>query len=251
MDISETTKNLIEWIRNWFKSNGNNSPAVIGISGGKDSTVCAKLLVEALGKDRVIGVLMPNGKQIDIDDSKRVCEILDIKPRIININKTYDSILEGFSEMGFQAGTNPNFSTNTPARIRMTVLYGISAIVNGRVCNTTNLSEKIVGYGTIFGDVAGDFSPLGCLTKEEVVMIGDELKLPKDLVHKVPSDGMSGKSDEDNLGITYKEISDFIRNGVENSKVLERYITTEFKRKLINIPSFVPKDAQMAYSRFL
>ena len=188
----------------------------VGISGGKDSTVCASLCVNALGPARVIGVLMPNGDQIDINDSYEVCTLLGIKPILINLASTYASMVSEFTKAGFSGSyRNECFKTNTPARLRMATLYGVAAMIGDcRVCNTCNRSEDYVGYSTKFGDSAGDFSPLSSLTVREVLHLGADLGLPSRLIDKVPSDGMSGKSDEEKLGFTYDELDEFLLNGV-------------------------------------
>lgn len=238
-NVKENTELLVQWIEDWFSRNGGDCNAVIGISGGKDSTICAALLSEALGSSRVIGVLMPNGVQSDIEDSRRVIQTLGIRSYTINIEKAFGGIVSEFKNEKIEV--NSQFRTNTPARLRMAVLYGVASAFSGRVCNTTNLSEAYVGYGTLFGDTAGDFSPLGKLTKSEVVQIGDYLaRLPEDLVHKAPSDGMSGKTDEDNLGVSYDDIDKAIREGVRNERVEELHRKSQFKRELIRIPTFEP-----------
>lgn len=247
VNIKETKNNMIKWIREWFSKNGNDETiAVLGISGGKDSTICAALLVEALGKERVLGVLMPNSVQSDIDDSKALVEHLGIKSVIINIGTTYNSltgeIQEKLTSNDLPYELSAQYKTNTPSRLRMVTLYGVGAILgNTRICNTGNLSEAMIGYTTLYGDFAGDFALINKLTKSEVVQIGDELDLPKYLVHKAPGDGMSGKTDEDNIGFTYDELDAYIRNGVEgpNNEVIKRRIKSmEFKRKVLNLPSF-------------
>ena len=215
---------VIKWIKDYFNENGKGSKAIIGISGGTDSSVCAKLLVEALGKENVIGVLMPCGLQHDIDVSLALVKLLDIKYHVINIEEPVGNLRE---IIGKELDTDPNkvdaYKTNTPARIRMTTLYGISALYSGRVCNTCNLSEDWVGYSTKFGDSAGDFSPISDFTKTEVRELGRELGLPQLFVEKIPEDGMSGKSDEEKLGFTYETLDKYIRTGIcEDSKVKER-----------------------------
>lgn len=204
---------IIEWIKNYFAKNGPNAKAVIGISGGKDSTIAAALCVKALGKDRVIGVLMPQHVQSDIQDSLRVCEALGIKSYIINIGATCDKLNQGFMD-GSDLQINPQILTNMPARIRMTTLYMVAAAVGGRVCNTSNASEVYVGYSTKWGDGVGDFAPLRDFTVGEVLEIGHALGLPKDLVEKTPADGMSGKTDEENMGILYEDIDNVVRDHV-------------------------------------
>lgn len=215
-DATKTRKELVEWIRNYFNENGKDCNAVIGISGGKDSSVVAALCVEALGKDRVIGVLMPCGEQHDINYSQELCEYLDIKNVTINIGDTVSDIgcalLKGISELGRCVTTVT--TVNTPARIRMSVLYGVAGSLNGRVSNNCNLSEDWVGYATKFGDGAGDFAPIMNLTVGEVKAIGRELGLPEKFIEKTPIDGLCGKSDEDNLGFTYDVLDRYIREGI-------------------------------------
>lgn len=208
------SEKVIAWIQKYFEENGKGCKAVIGISGGCDSSVCASLLVHALGKENVIGVLMPNGHQHDIDVSKKLVSLLDIQHYEINIKDPVDALKK---EIGTALNVEPDdydaYKTNTPARIRMATLYGISAIVQGRVCNTCNLSEDYIGYSTKFGDAAGDFSPISDFTKTEVRQLGRELLLPALFVEKVPEDGMSGKSDEEKLGFTYEVLDCYIRTG--------------------------------------
>lgn len=218
------SEKVIEWIKQYFKDNGKDCNAIIGISGGCDSSVTAALLVKALGKDRVIGVLMPNGDQYDIDYSYQLVKFLDIKYYVININKPY---LELTNEIDNKLKTDSKsydiYRTNTPSRLRMATLYGISGLFNGRVANTCNLSEDYVGYSTKFGDSAGDFSPISNFTKTEVRELGEELGLPKNLIYKVPEDGMSFKSDEEKLGFTYEVLDKYIRTGeIDDLKIKEK-----------------------------
>lgn len=209
---------IIKWIKKYFAENGTpETKAVIGISGGKDSTIAAALLVRALGKDKVIGVLMPCGEQADIEDAKRVVEILDIQSLEINIGPTLDTLTEEISPTIF-GSRNDIYYTNTPARLRMTTLYGVAALVGGRVCHTGNRSEMYVGYTTKYGDLAGDFSLFLAYTATEVIEIGKTLpELPEDLVNKAPSDGMCGSTDEENLGFTYFTLDNYILNGAVSS----------------------------------
>ena len=206
---------VVQWIRDWFEENGKGCNAVLGVSGGKDSSVVAALCAEALGKDRVIGVTMPNGVQKDIDDSMRLINHLGIRHCNVNIGDTYQTLMEAVKEQLGTLGVEVSNQTiiNMPPRLRMTTLYAVSQSMNGRVANTCNLSEDWVGYSTRYGDAAGDFSPLGGLTVREVIAIGKELGLPIDLVEKTPSDGLCGKTDEDNLGFTYAVLDHYIRTG--------------------------------------
>ena len=243
-------KDCVQWIRDWFEKNGKGCNAVIGISGGKDSTVVAALCVEALGKDRVIGVLMPNGFQKDIDDSIKVVEHLNIKYTIVNIQEAFNGILSRIDDMfiperdGYEEiSISEQTKINLPPRIRMATLYAVSQSCNGRVANTCNLSEDYVGYSTRWGDSVGDFSPLAHLTSDEVVAIGDTLGLPYELTHKVPSDGLCGKTDEDNLGFTYEVLNRYILTGECEDETIRAkidYLHDKNLFKLEPIPGFVP-----------
>lgn len=237
----------VQWIKDWFNQNGPGCNAIIGISGGKDSTVAAALCVEALGKDRVYGVRMPNGIQYDIADSKRVCEYLDIHSFDCNIKEAYDAICKEISwaiyAMSNLKVVEPTEQTkiNLPPRLRMATLYAISQSLNGRVVCTDNASEAYIGYSTRWGDNVGDFSPLLNLTSEEVVAIGDALGLPYNLVHKTPSDGLCGKTDEDNFGFTYETLNKYIRTGECDDDVAKEKIDWLHHRNLFKlqpIPSF-------------
>ena len=230
----------VKWVRNWFSENGANSPAIVGISGGKDSSVVAALCALALGKDRVFGVLMPNGEQRDIDYSEELVEFLSIPHVKINIRESYLSIIENISK-NTKLPLNDVATLNTPARIRMTYLYAIGACLNGRVANTCNLSEDYVGYSTKFGDSAGDFCPLGKLTVTEVKSLGRELGLPEKFIEKTPEDGLCGKSDEDNLGFTYDVLDRYIRTGIcEDNAVREKIdkMNKASVHKLLPMPVF-------------
>jgi NAD+ synthase len=238
-NVEKTTAALIDWVREWFENNGKDCNAVIGISGGKDSSVVAAVCVAALGKERVFGVLMPNGEQRDIDCSLRLVQHLDIPYVICNIKKSVDGVLEQMQENGMEISRQTVI--NLPPRIRMSTLYAISQSKNGRVANTCNLSEDYVGYATRYGDGAGDFSPLGQLTVQEVKAIGKYLNLPIDLVEKVPSDGLTDRTDEDNLGFTYAVLDEYIRTGVCADETVKQKIDrlhriNEFKLK--PIPAF-------------
>ncbi len=214
---------LIAWIRDYFEQNGSsNLKAVVGISGGKDSSTVAALCVAALGKDRVMGVLMPQGEQEDIDVSYDLCKTLDIPYVVVNIKNAVQDIYDEINKTGLVLNDVATF--NTPARVRMTTLYAVSAMVNGRVANTCNLSEDWVGYATKFGDGAGDFSLLSELTVTEVKAVGRELGLPDRFIEKTPIDGLCGKTDEENLGFTYDTLDKYIREGIEPSSEIKEKI---------------------------
>ena len=218
------SEKIINWIRNYFEENGKGCKAVIGISGGLDSSLCASLLTKALGPENVIGVLLPQGKQWDINVSYDICNILGIKYYEINIGESVKALTKEVDDvMGVDANSYDVYKTNTPARIRMATLYGVSGIVNGRVANTCNLSEDYVGYNTKFGDGAGDFSILSSFTKTECRELAREVGLPERFIVKVPEDGMSGKSDEEKLGFTYEVLDHYIRTGeIDDLAIKER-----------------------------
>lgn len=220
-DAKKIKNEIVAWIKEYFEENGKNCMAVIGISGGKDSSIVAALCCEALGRERVFGVLMPQGHQPDIDAALELVDYLGIRHEIINIGETANSLL---NLIGGLLPVNDQAIINTPARIRMAVLYAVSACVHGRVANTGNLSEDYVGYSTKFGDGAGDFSPLANLTVTEIKQIGRELSLPDKFIDKVPIDGLCGKTDEENLGFTYSVLDRYIREG--------RCEDTEIRKKI-------------------
>jgi NAD+ synthase len=224
-NAEKVSEGIINWIREYFNNQPGAKGAVIGISGGKDSTVVSKLLVEALGRDRVFGVLMPNGVQKDIDDSLKVVETVGINYKIVNIAKAYNGLLEGIAEENLSLDAKINIAP----RLRMTTLYAIAANLHYRVCGTGNRSEGFVGYTTKWGDNAYDFNLIGNLTTEEVVAVGDSLGLPYDLVHKTPSDGLSGKSDEEKLGVTYKQINEYIENGTSGDEEADEKIRLKYE----------------------
>lgn len=244
-DVKVVKEQLIQWIKDFFEENGKGCNAVVGISGGKDSSVVAALMVAALGKDRVIGVLMPCGEQSDIEYAKMLVNHLDIKNYVINIKDAVDGVLNEMKK----SGITPENQTiiNLSPRIRMSTLYAVSQSNNGRVVNTCNLSEDWVGYSTRYGDAAGDFSPLANLTVTEVKELGEELGLPKELVHKAPSDGLCGKTDEDNLGFTYEALDKYIRTGVCEGETKEKIDSLHKKNlfKLQLMPSFNSEDLEV------
>lgn len=259
-NVEKVKNDLIQWIRTWFdgdeskgiKGNGVGCNAVIGISGGKDSTVVAALCVEALGKDRVIGIMMPNGVQKDISDSIKVCEFLGIKNYTVNIEDSVNGVLNQMKQCGIEI-TNQTL-TNLPARIRMSTLYAVSQSNNGRVSNNCNKSEDVMGYATRWGDGVGDFSPLSELTTVEIVQIGDSLGLPYELVHKTPIDGLNTNpdgsyvTDEQSMGVTYDEIHSYIRGDKKllfevNEKIVLKEKQNKFK--LQSIPKFEPKHKDL------
>ncbi len=240
-DALKVKNQCVEWIRNFFEENGKGCNAVIGISGGKDSSVAAALCVEALGKDRVIGVLMPQGVQHDIDAAYMLVNHLGIKHYEVNIKAAMEGILGAFPE---DLPLSEQSKINLPPRIRMSTLYAVSQSLNGRVVNTCNLSEDWVGYSTRYGDAAGDFSPMCNLTVTEVKEIGHLLGLPRELVEKTPIDGLCGKTDEENLGFTYAELDVYIRTGKIDDPEKKELIDRKHKANLFKLqlmPMFRPE----------
>ena len=242
-DSKKTKTECVEWIRNFFEENGKGCNAIVGISGGKDSSIVAALCKEALGADRVIGVLMPNGVQADIDMANLLVGHLGIKSYTVNIKDIVEATkaalkTSGLEELSVQA------VTNIPPRLRMTVLYAVAQCNNGRVANTCNLSEDWVGYSTRYGDSVGDFSPCSSFTVTEMKQIGRELGLPDVLVDKVPIDGLSGKTDEDNLGFSYAELDKYIRTGKIEDQTKKQLIDKKHQANLFKLqlmPSFKPE----------
>ncbi|MCR4739205.1 MAG: NAD(+) synthase [Lachnospiraceae bacterium] len=241
---AETQKqNVINWIREWFSENGPKADAVLGISGGKDSTITAALMAEALGKDRVVGVLMPNGIQPDINDSEAVIEHLGIRSHTVDISPAVDALMRSVGSV--MGSVSEDTKINIPPRVRMTVLYAIAQSLQngGRVINTCNRSEDYIGYSTKYGDAAGDMSPLSGFTVSEVKEIGRLLDIPHYLVDKTPSDGLSGLSDEDKIGFTYEVLDRYILTGeCEDEKIREKIDRMHRinLHKLKVIPSYKP-----------
>ena len=237
-----TKNNCVAWIRDWFEHNGTNCNAVIGISGGKDSSVVAALCVEALGKDRVIGIKMPCGEQPDIDDSNKLIKHLGINSYTINI---WDAVTGLDNQFPTDIEISKQTMINLPPRIRRATLYAISQSVNGRVVGTDNASEAYIGYSTRWGDNVADVMPLIHLTSDEVIAIGDACGLPYELTHKTPSDGLCGKTDEDNFGFTYTVLNKYIRTGICEDEEARAKIDIMHEKnlfKLMPIPSFEYKE---------
>lgn len=238
-DAVKVKNECVAWIRDFFEKNGKGCNAVVGISGGKDSSIVAALCVEALGRDRVIGVLMPCGEQADIDMAQLLVRHLGIRNYTVNIQAAVEGLK---AAIPFELQTQSR--TNLPPRIRMATLYAVSQSNNGRVANTCNLSEDWVGYSTRYGDAAGDFSPCSHLTVQEMKQIGAVLGLPEALVQKTPTDGLCGKTDEENLGFTYAELDHYIRTGeiadeAKKARIDRLHAMNQFKLEVM--PSFEPE----------
>ncbi|MCR4793435.1 MAG: NAD(+) synthase [Lachnospiraceae bacterium] len=246
-NVEKTVNDITEWIRDFFEKNGPSCSAVLGISGGKDSSVTAALLARALGKERVVGVMMPDGVQPDIDDSKTLVDFLGIRHFTVNIGGATSTLKDALSEAGSQI--TKDVQINIPPRVRMTTLYAVAQGLEtgGRVINTCNKSEDYIGYSTKYGDAAGDMSILAGLTVEEVIQIGEYLGLPDSLVHKKPSDGLSGMSDEDKIGFSYKTLDRYIATGICEDEEIKNKIDRMHRLNLHKIqlmPHFEPSDSE-------
>lgn len=234
MNISEVEE-ITKWIKE-FVENAHADGVVVGMSGGKDSLTVAGLCAKALGKENVLGVIMPNGEMSDYSDAVHACEHIGIKYVVNPITDSYNTLLKGVKENLKIVGKDLSDVTtiNTAPRLRTTTLYAIAGSLNYLVANTSNLSEGMVGYTTKWGDNIGDFSAIANYTKSEVCEIGMLLGLPEKLVHKTPSDGLSGKSDEDKLGVTYESIDNLIRNNTKDEsyeRIMHLNKVSEHKRK--------------------
>ena len=239
-DVKKATNDCVQWIKDFFEKNGKDCMAVVGISGGKDSSVVAALCVEALGKDKVFGVMMPQGRQRDIEYSRKLCSFLDIPCTIIPVG-TIVNVAEYEIKTSLDEELSNQTKTNLPARIRMATLYAVSQTVNGRVANTCNLSETLLSWETRWGDAVGDFAPISDLTVEEVKAIGYELGLPNELIEKIPSNGLCGSTDEDALGFKYSVMDRYIRTGEIDDKDIKKKIDNrveKYRFKRMPIPYY-------------
>lgn len=238
-DAKKVKNEIVEWIRDWFEQNGKDCMAVVGISGGKDSSVVAGLCCEALGKDRVFGIKMPCGEQPDIEYANMLIKYLEIKSYTMNI---WDAVIGIDNQFPTDIEVSKQTTINLPPRIRMAALYAISQSLNGRVVNTCNMSESYVGFDTRYGDSAGDLSPLANLTKTEVIALAKELSLPDELVYKTPQDGLTGLTDEQSFGFSYAELDAYIRDGIEPNGEVKAKIDSMHEKNLFKLqpmPSFV------------
>lgn len=257
IDVTKELINIDNWIKDYFAKNGPKAKAVIGISGGKDSTIAAMMLVKALGKDRVIGIQMPNGVQKDIRDANTVCEVLGIKSYTIDISDICNEFYDTFDAFTF---VNRDSSTiiNTPPRVRMTILYMMAATVGGRVVNTSNASESYVGYCTKYGDLAGDLALLKNYYVREVIAMGEELlkdfpEMPSTLIDKAPADGLTGLTDEEKLGFFYEELDSMILDKIYPSAekvalIEEKHQLAQHKLNCICIPGPYPERNESLWS---
>jgi len=222
MDYQEIKDRLVDWVREWFEKNGKTAVAVLGMSGGKDSTVAAAVCAEALGKDRVVGVAMPAEGQ-SINEADEICKYLGIKYICVPIG----DMIKGFGQVAtaLENGLSKQAEQNIPPRVRMAVVYAVSQSLGGRVVNTCNLSEDWVGYSTRWGDGVGDFSPFANLTVRDVRAIGHLLGVPAKWVDKIPDDGLPHScSDEEKFGFSYDTLDTYIRTSVCDDPAIKEKI---------------------------
>lgn len=239
MEIKEIYRKIKKDWKEWAERT-NTSKMVIGISGGKDSSVVAAAAVSIFGEENVIGVLMPQYVQSDIDYSKELVKFLNIDSLTIDIGRAVESIITTIAITTNKILISDNTLINLPARIRMSTLFAVAQSAGGKVINTCNLSEDMVGYSTLFGDNAGCYAPISELTVTEVIELGKFLSLPEHFLIKPPADGLCGKTDEEKLGFSYSELDNFIRHneGTEEfkNKILDLYNKNKFKLEIVQIP---------------
>lgn len=230
---------------NWAEETGAKK-FIIGLSGGKDSSVAAALAVKIFGAKNVIGVAMPNGtmRKEDVDLVASLCSELGLKYGVnyfnADISLAFGSILNELKSWNtFEVSKDTE--VNLPARLRMTMLYAFGQSLGARVICTGNLSENMVGYATIYGDHAGAYAPLADLTVQEVIQLGEWLGLDEKYTRKVPDDGLCGQTDEDKFGFAYETLDKFIRYGdLEDDKlemkIMNLYDKNKFKLDTVQIP---------------
>lgn len=233
-NMEKIKQNIVNFIKNYVETSGANG-VILGMSGGKDSFIAAALCKEALGKDKVFGLIMPNGLMTDLSVAKEECEYLEINHKVFDIHNLYEEVETGSKNI-LETQTLTSLSTiNLAPRLRMTMLYTVGGTLGYLVVGTSNLSETMIGYTTKWGDNVGDFCPLAGLTKTEVCALGDHMGLPAKFVFKKPDDGLSGKTDEEKIGFSYDELDDFIRNGNKGpnfDKIIHMHKVSAHKRNL-------------------
>lgn len=222
-NIKEEVEGITKWIKDYVEKS-NSEGVVIGNSGGKDSATVIALATEALGKERVVTVAMPcNSIKTDIEDAKLVADTFEVPLLKIDLTDTYKTL-----EKEIDGEINPKeewrkneAKINAKPRLRMTTLYYIAQSLNYLVIGTGNKCEAVVGYTTKWGDNAHDFNPIGEFTVEEVLQIGEYLGVPEKIIKKAPNDGLGGLTDEEKLGVTYKQIAEYIETGKTEENALE------------------------------
>ena len=235
-DAKKVKEQLIEGIRDWFEKNGKGCNAVIGLSGGKDSTIVAKLCVEALGADRVIGVGIPDKGQ-GLNEADAIAEWMGITFKQIRIDYLSDAIRKLLKISSTKITDQADM--NVPPRLRMLMLYAISQSCNGRVIGTCNASENYIGYFTKYGDGASDFEPIADLTVHELYQIGDELGIPKKWTYKTPDDGLPHSCPDDEkfekMGFNYEKLDNYLRLGTSGDEVADKAIEKMHQQNLFKL----------------
>lgn len=244
-NLEKISHELIEWIRSSLEKSGGDS-VVLGISGGKDSSVLAALCARAIGKENVYGLILPNGLQKDISFAYDLCQVLginNVEVPLDGISKEIFNSLDKLSSSNFIETITDKTQLNLLPRIRMTILYAVSqSIRNSRVINTGNLSERWIGYTTLYGDNTGTFAPLAQFTSDEVIEIGRHLGLDDRFVDKVPEDGLTGNTDEEVIGFSYSVLNKYIREGIIEDEEAKKKIDKmhrESRFKFETMPIFI------------
>ena len=241
------TKRIIEFIRKYYKDN-NLGGVILGISGGKDSAVVAGLFTLALGKENVIGVTMPcHSKNDDKIDAKLVSDYYGFPLVNFDLTRIYDSFKDELTSLGeFTDEDTKNSDINLKPRLRMATLYYLAALyssVRGKtylVAGTSNKCELFVGYFTKGGDSVHDIAVIADFTVEEVIKIGEYIKVPDIVLYKIPDDGLSNLSDEDKLGVKYSEIAAYSEdeNSVSKDVAVKIRRFHNASRHKFNIPTY-------------
>ena len=246
-NVEKEVNNIVDFIKKYYKDN-NLGGAILGISGGKDSGVVAGLLVKALGKENVIGVTLPcHSKEEDRIDAKLVSDYYGIELINFDITSTFDAFKDELKNLGtFTDEEVKNSDINLKPRLRMSTLYYLAALysmVRGKtyiVAGTSNKCELYVGYFTKGGDSVHDISLLADYTVEEVIKLGEYLKVPDKVLYKTPNDGLSNLTDEDKLGVKYNDIATYLENKDLLDKEIREKIEKLHKNNLhkFNIPTY-------------
>ncbi len=224
--LKQETENVIDWVKQFVK-NANADGVAIGNSGGKDSATVIAIATMALGKDRVVTVAMPcSSIPADLEDAKLVAATFDVPLLEVNITNECNSLIEKINTQlnnkNLIKEMNKEAIINTKPRLRMTTIYAVAKALNYLVIGTGNLCEGFVGYTTKWGDSACDFNPIANFTVEEVLKIGEILGVPEKIIKKAPNDGLGGQTDEEKMGITYKQIAEYIEKGTTDNQAIEK-----------------------------